>query len=187
MTTRFAAFFLIAICLGIPGLAQKTNVQFHSINSVGLTNGQSGGHMLLQTVNGVIYNSWFAGIGFGIDYYPYRSLPLFADLRKYVGASKDAFAYVDLGYNLDANNKPGKDVFYSTYHYSSGLYSDFGIGYSMKINRRSSLLVSTGFSYKNITNHITVAEECLVAPCPVDYSKYQYGNGRVSLKAGIDF
>ena len=57
----------------------------------------------------------------------------------------------------------------------------------MKFIRNSSFLISTGYSYKEINNKVGVVNPCLVAPCPVDYSNYKYGNGRVVLKAGVDF
>ena len=44
-----------------------------------------------------------------------------------------------------------------------------------------------GYSYKEINNKVAVTEECFAAPCNVDYSSYKYGNGRVVLKAGVDF
>ncbi len=57
----------------------------------------------------------------------------------------------------------------------------------MKFISKSFFTVSAGFNYKEINNKISIVNECLVAPCPVDYSNYKYGNGKVVLKAGVDF
>ncbi|HVY74956.1 MAG TPA: hypothetical protein VG890_09015, partial [Puia sp.] len=70
--------------------------QFHSINQVGLLEGESGSSWQLQTVNGMSYKSWFAGIGVGLDYYRLRGIPLFLDLRKTFGHSRNKpFVYAD--------------------------------------------------------------------------------------------
>jgi hypothetical protein len=181
-------FFLLLFFLCFSTSAQKGRLKFHSINAVGVSNGEKGGHLLLQTVNGLAFKNWYSGIGVGADYYQYKSYPLFIDGRRYFGKNDNGFAYADLGYNLSGKNKPGKEVYYySFYHFSGGIYTDIGIGYKIKLARNAALLFSTGYSYKEINNKVGVINECLVAPCPVDYSNYKYANGRVVLKAGVDF
>jgi len=188
MKIKFIPFFLLPLLIFFSASAQKEKLKFHSINSIGLSDGQSGGYFLFQTVNGLSCRKWFSGIGFGADYYPYKSYPLFLDTRKYFGKNSKGFAYGDLGYNFSGKNKPGKEVYYYTsYHFTGGIYTDIGVGYKMKFMRRSSFLFSTGYSYREINNKVGVANQCLVGPCSVDYSKYRYGNGRVVFKAGVDF
>jgi hypothetical protein len=187
MKIRSFPFFLVPLFIAFSASAQREKLKFHSINAIGLSDGQSGGYLLLQTVNGVAIGKWYSGIGFGADYYHYKSYPLFIDARRYFGRNDKGFAYADLGYNFSGKNKPGKEIFYSSYHFTSGIYTDIGIGYKMKFARNSSFLISTGYSYKEINNKVGVVTPCLVAPCPVDYSKYRYRNGRVVLKAGVDF
>ncbi|MEP6951505.1 MAG: hypothetical protein ABI863_19600 [Ginsengibacter sp.] len=188
MRIQFLAIFFLTLFVHFSVSAQTQKLKFHSINTAGISSGQSGAHLLLQTVNGLAYKNWFSGIGFGADYYGYNSYPLFADARRYFGKNDKGFAYADLGYNLSAKNKPGKEVYYYTsYHFTGGIYSDIGIGYKMKLIGSSSFVISTGFSYKEISNKITAVNECFAAPCPVDYNNYKYGNGRVVLKAGVDF
>ena len=188
MKIKPVPIILLSLFIFISASAQKVKLKFHSINVVGLSDGESGGYCLFQTVNGVGFRKWYSGIGFGADYYPYKSYPLFIDARRYFGKNDKGFAYADLGYNFSGKNKPGKEIYYYTsYHFSGGIYSDIGIGYKMKFIRNSSFLISTGYSYKEINNKVGVVNQCLVAPCPVDYSNYRYGNGRVVLKAGVDF
>ena len=188
MKIKSIPFFLLSLFIIFSASAQKEKLKFHSINAVGLSNGQSGGYLLLQTVNGLEFKNWYSGIGFGADYYQYKSYPLFLDARKYFGKNDKGFAYADLGYNFAGKNKPGKEVYYySSYHFTSGIYTDIGIGYKMKFIRKSSFLISTGYSYKEMNNTVGVVNPCLVAPCTVDYSNYKYGNGRIVLKAGVDF
>jgi len=186
MKSKYVVIFLLASCLYLPLLAQE-KVLFKSINTVGLSDGEGGANFLMQSVNGLSLKKWFTGIGFGADYYGYTSYPLFLDARRHFGNRK-GFAYADLGYNISGKNKPGKEVYYyNSYHFSSGVYSDIGVGYTIKFTKGSSFIFCAGYSYKEINNKVGITTECLVAPCPVDYSTYKYGNGRVVLKAGVDF
>jgi len=180
--------FLLILLTGFSIKAQSRKIQFHSINSAGFIIGQSGTDMMLQSVNGFAYKNFYSGIGFAKDDYNYNSYPLFFDQRIYFGKETNAFAYGDLGFNLSGKNKPGKEIYYYTsYHFSSGVYTDFGFGYKMKLKEKLFFTLSTGFTYKDINDKVGVTNQCLVAPCPVDYSNYKYGNGRVVLKAGVDF
>ena len=188
MKKSFVIIFLAGSCIYFSASAQEEKLKFHSINTVGFSDGQAGGHFLFQTVNGVASKKWFAGTGFGIDYYRYRSVPVFLDGRRYFGKKGKGFAYADVGFNLSAKNKPGKEAFYYTsYHFANGLYTDIGIGYRIKFVRKSSFLMSTGYSYKEINYKAGTVDPCLVGPCPVNYNYYKYGSGRVVLKAGVDF
>lgn len=178
--------FLLPVLLSFYVKAQNKKAKFHSINSIGFVIGQSGTDMMAQSVNGFAYKNVYSGIGFAKDDYNYNSYPLFFDQRIYFGKRNNAFVYGDLGYNISGKNKPGKEIYYNSYHFSGGVYTDFGIGYKIKL-RKSYLTLSPGFSYKEINNKVGVVNPCLVGPCPVDYSSYKYGNGRAVLKAGVDF
>ncbi|HRQ51574.1 MAG TPA: hypothetical protein PLR74_13600, partial [Agriterribacter sp.] len=83
---------------------QKTlpKVVFHSVEQAALVNGNNAVSGALQTVNGAGYGNWFAGIGAGIDFYRYRSVPLFLELRRSFDVKKgnQLFVYADGGYNL---------------------------------------------------------------------------------------
>ncbi|MEO8766028.1 MAG: hypothetical protein ABI416_17130 [Ginsengibacter sp.] len=182
-------FCVVACCVYFPAKAQHKKPGFNSINTVGISNGQSGAALLFQTVNGCEFTKWFSGIGIGADYYGYNSFPLFIDVRRYFGKISKGFAYADLGYNLKGKNKPGKEInyIYTSYHFTGGLYTDIGVGYKMKCRARSSFVISAGYSYKGISNKLGVISGCYTASCPVNYSTYKYGNGRVVLRAGVDF
>ena len=69
---RPVLFLAFTLCLsGMVSAQQKTVTgiwQFHSINNVGLLEGQTGSAFQLQSINGMQYQSWFAGIGLGLDF-----------------------------------------------------------------------------------------------------------------------
>jgi hypothetical protein len=168
--------------------AQAKKIKFHSINSIGFVAGESGTDMILQSVNGIMYKNLYSGVGFGADYYNYNSYPLFFDQRIYFAKNKKTFVYGDLGYNFPGKNRPGKEIYYyNSFHFSGGIYTDFGIGYKLKFINKSFFTFSSGFAYKEINNKVGTLNPCLVGPCPVDYNYYKYRNGRVVLKAGVDF
>jgi hypothetical protein len=152
----------------------------------GVAAGESRPSGLFQTINGVRYNNWFAGIGAGLDYYSYRTIPVFFDLRRDIGKLNKGFIYADVGYNFPWKEKPGKEIsFYNSYHFTKGLYSDIGIGYKLNLNENPSFLFSAGYSYKKVHNKIGVVNQCLVPPCSEKFTNYEYGFGRIVLKAGI--
>jgi hypothetical protein len=177
-------FFLLILLTGFSIKAQSRKIQFHSINSVGFVIGESGTDMMLQSVNGFAYKNFYSGIGFAKDDYNYNSYPLFFDQRIYFSEKNKAFAYGDLGYNFSGKNKPGKEVYYYTsYHFSGSVFTDFGIGYKMAFIKKSSLLLSIGYSYKELNDKI----ETIGPADGKNYSNYKYGNGRIVLKAGVGF
>ena len=188
MRNRTFMLFLLVISTGLCGKAQNKQLKFRSLNAIGFLIGEHGNDIMLQTINGVTYKNFYSGIGFGIDYYDYNSYPLFFDQRIYFGKKNKGFIYGDLGYNFTDKNKPGKEIYYYTsYHFSGGVYTDLGFGYQVKIKRKLFFTLSAGFTYKEINDKVGTTNFCLTPSCPVDYSNYKYGNGRVVLKAGVDF
>ena len=181
-------FLLFFLFISFSSVAQKKVAKFQSINLAGIVGGENHVNSAFQTINGIKFSDWFAGIGIGVDNYRYKTLPLFIDGRWYFGDEKKGFIYGDLGYNFPMKNKPGKEIYYyNTYHFTGGVYTDFGIGYHVSINKYSSLAFSLGHSFKKLQNKVGVTMQCLVGPCPVDYSKYDYEFGRMILKAGLVF
>ncbi len=177
-------FLLIVIPVSHVAFAQE-KAKFNSINMAGIVAGKSGAYHALQTINGINYREWFAGIGTGIDYYRYKSVPLFLDVRTSV-AKSSLFVYADLGYNYPMHNKPGKEIYYYiNYHFTGGVYNEVGAGYSIKLSHKSKLLFTSGYSYKKINNKVGLLNPCLVAPCPIEYNTYSYGYGRVVFRAGV--
>src|SRR3954451_20111827 len=55
---------------------------FQLVVNAGLLVGKSGRDFQVQAIPGIQYKSWFAGAGSGLDYYYWRTVPLFFDVRK---------------------------------------------------------------------------------------------------------
>lgn len=152
--------FIILVFISVSGLlfsqTKKATHQFHSINSVALVNGNNSVSAGLQSVNGFKKGSWFAGVGVGIDYYLYRTVPLFADLRYEFGKKKNKFfAYADAGINFSwiqdhFIDNPSIWNGNTSNSFNNGLYNDIGLGYNVKMKKEGALVLSLGYSHKNL-------------------------------------
>jgi hypothetical protein len=188
MKNKWTLVLIFSFAIGFSATAQKKKIRFQSINQFAIAGGENHVNTAFQTINGIKFSNWFSGIGIGIDNYRYKTLPLFLDGRWHFGEDKEAFIYGDIGYNFPLKDKPGKEIYYyNSYDFSGGIYTDFGIGYLIPLNKYSSLAFTLGHSYKKLQSKIGVTTQCLVGPCPVDYSQYNYKFGRMILKAGLIF
>ena len=180
--------YLVAILIFSTSAAQDQKVKFNSINTGGIILGQNKSYAMFQSVNGLLYQKWFAGIGAGYDYYYYRSVPVFIDARRYLGKDNKGFLYGDAGYNFPGENTPGREVlFHHTASFKGGIYGDIGVGYGIKFTKGTCVLFSGGLSYKNIHLRTATFNPCITSPCPENINHYNYDFSRVLLKAGLRF
>jgi len=184
---------ILAFSLWLSGLvsAQQKTVtgiwQFHSINNVGLLEGQTGSAFQLQSINGMQYRSWFAGIGLGLDFYRYRTIPLFIDFRKEFGGSVNKFfAYADGGINFCWLTDNEKTMYLPDEQFSAGFYTDLGLGYKIGLGRNNHLLLSIGYSLKKLKE--TYQSYYYNPPDELqDKEKINYSLNRLSIKIGWEF
>lgn len=170
------------ICAG----AQKP-FRFASQNYMGLLEGQQGSALSLQTVNGLVFRSWFAGVGAGLDYYRFRSVPLFLSLNKNFTPQKNAL-YLSADGGITFPWLKGTPNPWNNTEYKEGLYLATGVGYKIAINnRRQAVLFNAGYSFKHINADREVVSPCLVPPCPVDTEKTDYRLKRLLFRAGFEF
>ncbi|MBS1935120.1 MAG: hypothetical protein JST96_14050 [Bacteroidetes bacterium] len=143
----------------------------------------------MQTINGVKYKSWFGGIGVGLDYYCYCTIPLFAEIRKeFLKSANKIFVYADAGTNIywqrgnDAKHFPIHDKF------KNGFYGEIGAGYKFILSRKSALQFSIGYSYKKLTEQGTyLFIDTGFGPSTNDVEKINYNFNRLVLKTGVIF
>lgn len=156
---------------------------FSSIGQVGLLSGSAGLAPLLQSVNGIRYKTWFAGVGVGIDGYKKGSFPFFLDVRKYFFETPATpFIYGDAGIHMPAKRIVSEDQWYEN-EYANGFYSDAGIGYKFGSSRKSGVVVSAGYSYKRMER----VYRSKLNPCDYCYAnQFTYTSylHRLSIKLG---
>jgi len=174
------------------GQEKNTAYKFHSINNISLINGDNGVSTGLQSINGFQKGNLFAGVGIGLDYYLYRTVPLFADFRYEFGKTKNKFfAYADGGINFDWVEEGYSDgpIFIwdgsrNTSEFHNGAFTDLGLGYMVGSKKRGGLVLSLGHSYKSLEKTVSYldwrTQETIT-------DVYNYNLNRIVLKVGWKF
>ncbi len=185
---------LITLCLlsCISVYSQQKNVSYRSQNYVGLLEGDNHkGAFQLQTIHGLQVKRWYAGLGAGLDYYLHRSIPLFLSLNRDVQfKNRTFFAAGDLGTNLPWV-KEGPTIGWGTtedMEFDKGLYWAGSLGYKAYFkNQRDAIVLSLGYSYKQLESKRTITTFCQWPPCLVNTERFDYRLNRVSMKIGWQF
>jgi len=180
MFRKYTLITAILCGLGVSSLAQSdaaakpekiSSIGFTSINQFGIATGEHDNGLLLQTINGLRYKTWFLGVGVGLDTYRAKTVPLFVDIRKSLSAKGSTpFLYADGGIQFSAEKKYNKDD-YASKDYDPGLYYDVGAGYYMGLKNKKALLISLGYSFKDLEYTYFAAT-------------YKYKLNRFSIKVG---
>src|SRR6187402_608697 len=189
-------FFLgLLMTVALVSFGQKKNAayKFHSINNISLVNGDNEVSAGLQSINGFQKGNLFAGVGIGLDYYLYRTVPLFADFRYELGKAKNKFfAYADGGVNFDWVEEEYNDgpIFIwdgsrNTSEFHNGAYTDVGLGYMVGTKKGTGgLILSLGHSYKSLKKTVSYmdwrTQETIT-------DIYHYNFNRIVLKVGWKF
>lgn len=192
MRKRILSLLLCYFCMGSVWAQQikKKSYQFHSINSMALLNGSNGVAIAVQSVNGLTKGPWFGGIGFGLDYYQYRTVPLFADVRYEYGQKRNkVFLYAEAGINLSWTQDYFKDWpsiwnGHRSNNYNNGLYTDAGIGLTAGFKNGNAFILSVGCSRKTLQEKISYDDWQTSKP-QTDINTYRLN--RVILKSGFRF
>lgn len=178
---------LFLLLAGLQAAAQPKTFLYDGRVQAGLLEGEAGSAFQLQTVQGVQWRTWSAGVGAGLDYYHARSFPLFLELRKLLDKGKQAaFVYADGGYNFPWLTPAQKE--WSVATTSGGLYADAGIGYQIPVLKKSLLFFAAGYSQKNYsTRNVYPVMIDIYPPPPPSTYKMEYQLRRLSIKTGLRF
>jgi hypothetical protein len=190
-------FILSIATLTFATSSAQTPWKFRSDNYLGFDNGEMGSYGQVQTVNGLYKRSWFLGVGAGLDYYRYRSIPLFVSVTKDLMPAKNGlFVNLDAGTNLPWYDRPLSGTGYTASKFYPAPYWSADLGYKLKLSTHNdqAILFSAGYSYKEMKEDLTDSEG---VGCPVNvicglpvYSspeRYEYHNHRASVKIGWQF
>ena len=193
-TVKYSLSLFVLLCIAgsIAGQQKKPAPlwRFHSINSVGLLEGEAGSAFQLHTVNGVQYKTWFAGAGAGLDYYRFRGIPVFLDIRKmFPLATNTFFVYGDIGLHaswLTEKQKNSNSYVAALTDFNNGLYTDAGAGYQLCLGNKGALLISAGYSFKSIRG-TQVDYSPMSYDGPPIFTRLKYDLSRISVKMGLKF
>ena len=173
---------------------QNEKPRFNTIFNAGLVVGKSDNNLQLQSINGIKYKTYSAGIGVGVDNYYFKTIPLFIDLRKNIFEEKfTPFVYADFGTSIPWDR--AKVEPWTTSYYSSGFFYDMGVGYSIPIKGRLALNISAGYSEKKLNeSHETsywiwrdFPPYDIPSTTNKDTTYYKYTLRRFSFKIGLSF
>ena len=168
----------------------QCNCKFSSQQYAGLLEGEKGSAFQLQTVNGLKFKTWFTGVGVGLDYYTYRSVPLFLSINKeFLLGRNSIYALLDAGYNFPwYKREEGRGSNFISSDFSGGFYWSGGMGYKISVNKnRDAVLLNLGYSFKHMQESQEMPAFCVNPPCKSLVEKYDYKFNRLSLKLGYQF
>ncbi|MGZ5190552.1 MAG: hypothetical protein ACXWCZ_05995 [Flavisolibacter sp.] len=189
MKLKILLLFSVAV-LALGKLHAQEKLKFTSTNLAGIVMGSSEPAFQVQTINGVRYKDFSAGIGVGMDNYYYKSIPVFLHLtQKFSIKDFSPFVYADIGLNFP-EDRTGEEEFWEASKYSKGLYFDLGIGYSIPLYKKMSMSFSLGYSQKHMDEkraqgYFIGFPNGIYHELPSEY--YSYTFRRISLKAGLSF
>ena len=170
--------------------SKKEKIHFSSINSLGLLVGSSGQGAAVQTTNGIGYKSWNFGIGTGIDWYGVRSIPLVADVRhSFTNNKNKPFVYANGGINFPWQDGYGYSIGFSTVEvkYKNAFCGEMGLGYKVALKNQTAVVLSAGFSYKEIKVEQTDSNNGFIPGTGKTTSSYEYYYRRIAIRIGFCF
>ncbi|HMG67074.1 MAG TPA: hypothetical protein VK588_05275 [Chitinophagaceae bacterium] len=173
-------------------VSAQDKIKFSSRNYIGFLEGEHGSKFQLQTVEGIRYKTWFAGVGSGFDWYYMRSIPVFLSLSRdfLKRGNRNFYASVDGGMNFPwKDDKFPVQWQYQNEKYFPGFYWETGIGYKIGIGKKTdALLLHLGYNYKYISGKAEPAYDFTGFPFQeVSSQRFEYHLRRVSLKIGWNF
>ncbi len=189
-------FIITALSFITMAATAQYKIIFSSQNYVGLLEGEHGSGFQLQTINGIKYKTWFAGLGTGIDWYYHRSIPAFLSLNKdfYKRGNRNFYAAVDGGINFPwKDDKNNNEWGYTIVKSSPGFYGEAGLGYKIGISKKNdAILLQLGYSYKHVSEKVKTPIYYMYPPV-YDFqgssltNRLDYRLQRLSLKIGWNF
>ncbi|MFT3843947.1 MAG: hypothetical protein QM725_02755 [Lacibacter sp.] len=127
------------------------NAQLALLNGDDETDGQ------ITLTPGYGFKNWVIGAGTGFDYYKYRTVPVFADVKRYFGTgSRKMFVYGNIGLDVPwptSEQKMYRNSWWgaSESRFKNGVYTDVGFGYTLFSNKNRGFFAAAGYSTKMLT------------------------------------
>lgn len=184
--------------LAIAATAQEPGFRsgWHVSAAAGLLNGNTRtGAAVIGKIEKVWKKHWTLGLGSGFDHYYFRSVPVFAEVQRYLGKEdKGLFLYGAAGLNIPwpteeqrwyrqgwgwgSTSQPGT--------FSTGGWTDLGLGYGFKGKKGHGMFLRAGHSLKTM-GHLYTEQVWNGATSVQATRDISYLFGRVSIQAGFRF
>ncbi len=139
---------LVGLLFSIATFAQNHPLKYKGHINAGVPLGDNKTNVLIQTIHGVSSNTWFAGVGAGLDAYFQQSLPLFLDIRKNIlHTGSTPFIYADAGINFLAETNGQTFSRGTSMKRRPGGYYELGAGYHIHL-KTTAINLTAGYSFK---------------------------------------
>jgi hypothetical protein len=185
----FLTLIVLTLVCTIQAQKNKHSLKFNSINSIGLLSGEIQNKFTFQTINGLQYQGWFAGLGAGLDNYGYRNIPAFMDIRKTFGYNQwQPFVYIDGGINFPLHSSDLQKEWAGIYKVQNTFYGEAGSGVNKNLNKRLQFNFSIGYSYKHLSylqynmSYYGIIYNYQPSPTSTQYDFYYR---RIAIKTGL--
>ena len=175
--------------------AQQKKLQYAGSLETALLNGGYESNVAINTTHGIRLKSWDISIGAGVDYYRFRSVPVFLDVRKHLSIGKlRPFIQSSIGMNTAWPTAEQKvvEMWWSwlpgdnTLSFSNGLYSKAVVGLPLNPGRQVRVNAVAGWSHKTITT----SQDELVSTGPGsrwETRRTNYAMNRLYIGLGVSF
>lgn len=179
--------FIVFLSTMLLQAGAQSNLKFQSQNYIGLLEGDHGSAFQFLSINGIQRKTWFLGLGSGIDWYLYRSIPVFLSVNKdWKPSNRTFYLSLDGGANFawESRERNRFNDFIS-YDFMPGLFWGAGIGYKLRFkNNGDAITLNLGYNYKRIKEERVVPTLCNNPPCANLKENYDYRMSRISLRFG---
>ncbi len=149
------------------------------------------------THHGIAYNNWKASVGTGLDFYRYRTVPVFLNVQRSFKLGKtQSFVEASGGVNIAHPTESEKlrnnwwGIWWpsigDTLNFNNGYYSRLGVGLVLTPKSKIKLTTNAGWSYKTISERYEeyVYDGVLVRK---EIHTNRYGLNRWYVGIGISF
>lgn len=188
---KFFLAIVLLITVSIDASSQattKTRRDISSQISAGITEGEQGTSFHVEVLNGIWYKTWFTGIGTGLDYYYFRSIPVYLSAVKYLSPRNHSFYFQgDGGINFaweDQSSFVWNEV---SSKFKPGFYWNGSVGFATGLDKKNSFLFGLGYSHKSLKEVKEIAIPCFNPPCENTFETYRYNLNRLTLRLGWQF
>ena len=146
----------------IGSFAQQKESKWWIVPELGLQAGSYEPSGDLRLNGGIYYKGWLLGAGGGLDYYRFKSYPIYVQTRKFIGNKRlKPFVFASGGINIPKETTVSKTNFgfWNTliavqpvlYTYKPGAYGELGLGYALLSKKNRGLMMSFSYIQKNLS------------------------------------
>lgn len=186
-------FFILLLFLIVKNESQSQEIKkekkfLSSQISAGIVEGEQNTSFHVEIVNGIRYNTWFGGIGTGLDYYYFRSIPVYLSGIKYLSPGNHSFFIQgDAGVNFAWEEDQFSGWNEISSEFKPGLYWNGSIGFTTGLDKKNSFSFGLGYSHKSLKQIKEMAVMCFNPPCENSFETYKYNLKRLTLRIGWQF